>query len=239
MSDEASYTVNLQKNELQILNVNDEVQKIAIQPNTRGKTMNTIKYRPSCSSKFVRKSSTYLSAPTIQYRQGKKNKCVKFSLSSVLFYWAEMNKLKYDIAKINYLKNVLIVDINMSNAYGFEMVKEILGMMKRFGWDTRAFSKFKSKKQKKQKLNDDELNNILNPLVYKEPNGSILWGTLDVGVGISSHMIGIYDDWIFDPNQEKALPRTKESLDRCIDITEKGAKFKGFIKLYVFDPKIS
>ena len=127
----------------------------------------------------------------------------------------------------------------MSDKYGYELIQEIVCLMKKFGWETRAFSKFNRKKQKKQKLNDDELKNILNPMIYKEPHGSILWGILDVEVGVSTHMIGIYENWIFDPNQLKALPRTKKSLDICIDVEGKGCKFKGFIKLYVFDPKFS
>ena len=117
------------------------------------------------------------------------------------------------------------------------MIHNIVGFMQKFGWDTKSFSTMKRRKKKRQKLRGDELNNILNPLIYKEPSGSILWGTLDVNVGMHYHMIAIYDDWIFDSNHQKALPRTKKSLDLCIDVTGKGYKFNSFITLYVFRPK--
>ena len=70
-----------------------------------------------------------------------KNCAILFVFSLILL--DKKNQSKYEQAKIHYLKNKMIYDINTSNAYGYEMIKKIVVLMQKFGWDTRSFSKRK------------------------------------------------------------------------------------------------
>ena len=84
-----------------------------------------------------------------------------------------------------------------------------------------------------------DVKKTFDPLTEKEPKDSILWGLFNVGVGITSHMIAIYDNWIFDSNYNYALPRNRESLNICCDIYNIGNKFDKFEKIIVMTPRIN
>ena len=110
--------------------------------------------------------------------------------------------------------------------------------MQRNRWDVASYPPSKSKQKKKRKLGI-KVKNTFDPLTEKEPNESIMWGLFNVGVGITSHMVAIYENWIFDSNYNKALPRTQESLDICCNIYNNGQKFDKFAKLFILTPRIN
>jgi len=116
------------------------------------------------------------------------------------------------------------------------LVTKCVQMMQRTGWTVKVYPKSKKKLNKIRKKYHGDIKNQFDPLQDREPPGSFLWGVLKVGEGITTHMVSICDDWIFDSNYQQAFPRTEKSLDICSDVIQNGYKYCGFIKIYIFTP---
>ena len=117
------------------------------------------------------------------------------------------------------------------------MIGKLVQLMQRTGWKVRVYPIRHKRKRKIRKIGyGDGISDMFDPIINREPHGSVLWGILSVGTGLITHMVSIYNEWIFDPNYEYALPRTKESLNMSCDVNRNGYMYTGFIKIYVCIP---
>ena len=230
------------KEDIEILDIKKEMKDFMAHKENRSKSV--IKLRLTCN--LMTSKNTYISgvhavmpvnAPKIRFYQGTKKKCTPYSFCSVLYYWAKINALRYDPEIISTIKTQIEM-IKKSLEPGPDVRTKCIQMMQRTGWTVKAYP-IPKKKKKLQKLHYGDITNNFDPLTDKEPPGSFLWGVLNVGRGLTTHMVSIYDDWIFDPNYLRAFTRERKSLDVCSDVTQTGYKYCGFLKIYIFTPTFS
>ena len=236
-----THSFRLIKEDVEALDIKRELDEHMKDKDNRKK--NTIKLQLSCSLMASGKSIVPeihemipANAPRTIYYQGKKKKCTPYSLCSVLDYWCKINAKSHN-KKIITIKEQ-IKDILNSDEMGTKLVTKCVQMMQRTGWAVKVYPIPKKKLSKIRKTHHGDIAIQFNPLKDREPPGSFLWGVLKVGEGITTHMVSICGDWIFDPNYLKAFPRTRKSLNICSDVTQSGYKYCGFFKLYIFTPTL-
>ena len=62
-------------------------------------------------------------------------------------------------------------------------------------------------------------------------------GTMEGSDGEINHAIGIYNGWIFDSNEEIAIPLCNAGLDYCVSAPGLKVEFLEFKRAFVFKPQ--
>ena len=204
--------------------------------NKSNRTTQTITIKPKCRLYENQPVHDFISkdAPIVHYCQGNTNKCMQYSLASGLKHWADTHRGVYGDVTWLAVKDLCKKIINTTAEKNI-VVSKLVQLIQKEHWKINVYPKSKNRRKKKKipKTTNSDITNTFDPFINKEPPYSLLWGILSVGTGVKTHMVSICGNWIFDPNYDYALPRTKNSLDICCDINRNGFKYKGFIKLYV------
>ena len=163
------------------------------------------------STLTTHKNLNVAGAPNIKYPQGDVNLCIINSLTSVLHQIGFESEAKaiyveyLEDAEGGQIKNILVHSMKLARKYL-----------------PKAFQYIRSNKL----ISFEQVKCILK-------DGEILLGVLSTGDFHQNHTVSIYNGFIYDANDQKAIPFCKEGLDYCCgDSDGKKGLFVSFHKSY-------
>jgi hypothetical protein len=155
-------------------------------------------------------------APRVKYKQGDQDTCVFSSLASALYYTG--------ISRLKDLAN----DLHQKST-------KVSGGINSLVWVKKIVQKRASWLECKKVLPIFDWKKDLN-------ENMILVGVIKDSKGSCQHAVSIYRNWVFDSNEEVALPLCQESLDCCTWDGKDGevcvlSQFVKFINGWIFYEK--
>ena len=166
-----------------------------------------------------------IDAPPMLYYQGKRSKCLTYSLAGAIKYLL----MKKEIFGIDYVLNHL-KEIKQQDSKIMSEVNAIMGQAN--------FECKKLKKRKRKRKNIDLpaiCTDILDESVVRIKN-VIYVCSLMTSMGDNLHTVSIVNDWIFDSNFTNAISFGKTGLDHCCKHNSERVKYKTCKQIWLYTP---
>ena len=180
----------------------------------------------SCSKKFVsvpvgaNKESSLIDwpnlilqeAPKIEYKQGKEDDlCIIKAFASVLHHVGFISEAKELNDKFNHkMYSFTNKDYNLQAIYHY--------LMKLLPYWLQV-----TRRGVKDMKWDEDIQNY-----------DLFLGVLKGSDGQVNHAVGIFNNWIFDGNEDIAIPLSKEGLDYCVSTPKTKVEFLKFNDVFLF-----
>lgn len=164
------------------------------------------------STLMTHKNLNVADAPNIEYPQGDVNLCIINSLTSVLHQIGFESEAK--VIYVEYLDDAEGGQIENIIVHSMKLARKYL---------PKASQYIRSNKL----ISFEQVKCILK-------DGEILLGVLMTGDFHQNHAVSIYNGFIYDANEQKAIPFCKEGLDYCSgDSDGKKGLFVLFLNSYI------
>ena len=163
-------------------------------------------------------------APRMTYHQGKKSKCLTYSLAGAIKYLSQSKVIDGLHDQDNILDKLLMIKQQDQN---------IIVQVNKIMCFKNMFQCSKMNKRKRKRGVRTPLIDILCETLAKN---SIYVCSLQTTVGDNSHTVSIVNDWIFDPNYKRAIKFGKDGLDKCCKYNENCGEYKRCKHIWIFTP---
>ena len=167
-------------------------------------------------------------APTMFYYQGKRSKCLTYSLAGAIKYLL-MEKEIFGVD--GFLQN--LYDVKQQDQNIFTKVNTIMTQ-------NGCFTCRQLNKKKRKRKNIDSCNSSIDILHedFVRIRNRIYVCSLTTSMGDNLHTVSIVNDWIFDANFKKTFKFRRTSLDQCCKHNSEYVKYKTCKQIWMYTPSV-
>ena len=162
--------------------------------------------------------------PAMTYYQGKKSKCLTYSLAGAISYLLRSKVIDSFHDQAHILDKLMKIK---------QQDKDIIAQVNKIMSFKSMFQCRKMNKKKRKRGVRTPLTDILCETLVKN---SIYVCSLQTTIGDNSHTVSIVNDWIFDPNYRRAIKFGRDGLDKCCKYNENCGKYKTCKDIWIFAP---